>query len=650
HRSSSQSLLMPLHHKTAASSALFKRILLRSFSPRNYLLPFAILMGTHTLAGAQLASISETLYFPDAATESARRQQLHAQVSDLVAACKNATEPKLLAELERVESMIVALQRHAAYTRLQTLNNVDDKQMSAANSMVRSDITMLRAAVDSRLQSVSQKGAASLGRFAALAAEVLGEAKDQGLHPLTAETERYSGKVTRAFQQSVARTYAARIEQLNAVNSNLTGIKPTGELVKSEPSNNALTGASMLAAHRARMATIATAYDAAAPAIASLLGSQIDILNRDAVERGYPNAAEQKYAELGTTSNELGKTLASFAAEAPAYRRYQQLLKSHAQKKLGMQEIRASDVRLSSTASPPLSLDQARPLILGALEPLGTDFQQRMQRLLDPANGRLGLSGGSHRSEAPGTVIAVYDAPLAVYMGGFDGSLKRVATLAHEGGHAIHREIMNESGLATYQRNGPAYMFEAHGILSDLLLMNYVAEHANNPRQKIAALESFLEKIALEVFGSAQETAFEKSLYEAKLGNTMLQSKDVVQLYQNAITPYEIWPMSEVGNAQAWMDKTHVFDDPLYYTNYLYSGLTSFTLFSKIKSEPEFAKRYQALLRRGFDAPTKVLLASVGIDLNDPGLLKNAIKIFADKTEELRQLYIEVGELDVGSN
>ena len=38
------------------------------------------------------------------------------------------------------------------------------------------------------------------------------------------------------------------------------------------------------------------------------------------------------------------------------------------------------------------------------------------------------------------------------------------------------------------------------------------------------------------------------------------------------------------------------------------------------------------------------------VDLNDPTLLKNAIKIFADKTEELRQLYIEVGELDAGNN
>ena len=536
--------------------------------------------------------------------------------------------------------MIVDLQRHAAYARLQTLNNVDDRRMSAASSVVRSDIVMLRKAVDNRLSLVPREQHSLLGRFAKQASDNWKDAKESSVHQLSADVARYAGKVTTAFQKSVARTYSAQIEKLDAVGPSASSSLEIGRQVQA----SSIT--STLASRRAEIAARATRYETAAPAIASLLASQIDLLNRDAVERGFPNAAAQKYADLGTSSSLLGATLLSFEAEAPAYQRYQRLLRDHAKKKLGLSDIKATDLAMSNAAMPLLSLDEASTLILDALAPLGSDFQQRMRRLLDPANGRLGLSGGTHRSTASGTVIAVYDAPLAVYMGNFQGTLKQVATLAHEGGHAIHRGIMNESGLATYQRNGPAYMFEAHGILNDLLLLNHVAETAKSPTHRIAALEAFLDKIVLEVFGSAQETAFERALYEAQSGNTMLQRSDIDKLYQAAISPYEIWPMSEVGTSQAWMLKTHVFDDPLYYTNYLYSGLSAFTLFTKIKEDPAFAPRYEALLHRGFDAPADVLLASVDINLNDPSLLKNAIKIFSKKTEELRKLYIEVGELD----
>jgi oligoendopeptidase F len=45
------------------------------------------------------------------------------------------------------------------------------------------------------------------------------------------------------------------------------------------------------------------------------------------------------------------------------------------------------------------------------------------------------------------------------------------------------------------------------------------------------------------------------------------------------------------------------------------------------------------LLRRGFDADPKTLLATIGIQLDDPSVIRGAIALFKAKTRELQSLY-----------
>jgi oligoendopeptidase F len=51
--------------------------------------------------------------------------------------------------------------------------------------------------------------------------------------------------------------------------------------------------------------------------------------------------------------------------------------------------------------------------------------------------------------------------------------------------------------------------------------------------------------------------------------------------------------------------------------------------------------RYEALLRRGFNSEPQILLASMGIRLDDPALIKPAARLLAEKTEDLQRLYAQ---------
>jgi oligoendopeptidase F len=138
-----------------------------------------------------------------------------------------------------------------------------------------------------------------------------------------------------------------------------------------------------------------------------------------------------------------------------------------------------------------MSLAQSRDLILDALQPMGKDYVSRFAALLDTCNGRLDPSDGTHRSRTR-TSISVYDAPVALSIGRFDGSLRSTSTLAHEGGHTIHRELMNASGIPVYERTGPHYLFEGFAIFNELLLLDQAIQMAKTPTEHKYALERLL--------------------------------------------------------------------------------------------------------------------------------------------------------------
>jgi oligoendopeptidase F len=152
-------------------------------------------------------------------------------------------------------------------------------------------------------------------------------------------------------------------------------------------------------------------------------------------------------------------------------------------------------------------------------------------------------------------------------------------------------------------------------------------------------LERLLSKLSVELFVSAEETSFERSLYTAASGHALLDRAGIDAIYRESISPYEYWPIAEIGASRQWIRKSLLFEDPLYLVNYLYAAVVAVALYDRIHTDRDFASKYEALLRRGFDAGPQALLASMNVRLDDPGLVKAASRLIRSKTGELRDLY-----------
>jgi oligoendopeptidase F len=561
------------------------------------------------------AHISPTLYFSSPAAEAATRADLHNQVAPTVKAISSTPTAALPTALNRAEALIAALQTHAAYIKIQTLEDSQDQSAKTARDQIDTDQTILESAIDARLRQVPASSIPSLGKYALLARH----AQRDAAHTLSPQAEQYRGSVVPAAEQSIADAY---------------------DLLDSRLSTPKAISSTDLATRRAAIDQRNAVYNAAAPEAATLLAELIELENRDAAAQGYKNAADRKYQSLGLDDTQVTNILAAVKLQAPAYQNYQRVLAEHAAAVLGIPSAQPSELDLAAGHAAPIPLDDARTLILAALQPLGAGYTQRFAQLLDPANGRLDLTGGTHRRNA-GTSIAAYTEPTALYYSGYNGSLRDVSKIAHEGGHAIHREMMNAAGIPIYQRSGPNYLFEGFAIFNELLLLDYAAQTAPTPQAKQIALEQLLSKISLEVFVSAEEATFERDLYTQSASKALLDRAKIDAIFRASIAPYEYWSADQVGQSRDWMRKSLLFEDPLYLVNYLYASVIAVALYDKSHTDPDFPTKYAALLHRGFDAEPQALLATLGIHLDDPNLIQPAADLLDQKTAELQHLYTQ---------
>ena len=555
--------------------------------------------------------LSPTLYFADSSAEATSRAALHARIDSLVRAIGDVDDASLLHQLRATDQMLIALQRHVAHLQALRLENTADRYAKDAYASVTADIAVVRAATSTRLARTAPAHIDALGPYAKFARESQGSAS----HHLTPAAEQYRTTVTVAAEQAIDDAYDAQMSTIPRIQ----------DLASPD-----------FATRRAAIAKRTAVYDSAAPVTATLLSAMIDLQNRDAMAHGFENAASRMYAGLGLTDTMVDRTVAAVAAEAGAYREYEQVIAERAAKRLGVSPVLAAEQNIGSPRAAQIPFEEGRTLILDALAPLGSDYVRRFRALLDPENGRLDLSGGLQRANT-GTSLGVYDAPVALYNRSYVGTPAGLGVIAHEGGHAIHRELMNTNdSLPVYERAGPHSLFEGYAIFNEWLLLDHMAKAAPTPADRERALEALLSSMGVEIFTSAEETSLEGSLYRSAAGHAMLTRDRIDEIYRASIAPYEYWPMSDVGTSRGWMAKSLLFDDPLYLVNYLYAGFVAAALYDRAQSDPDFARKYNALLRRGFDADPNVLLASVGIQLDDPGLAHRAIALFRAKTEELR--------------
>jgi len=341
--------------------------------------------------------------------------------------------------------------------------------------------------------------------------------------------------------------------------------------------------------------------------------------NAMARARGYADAPGAVYAARALVPDSVRAMIARVRAHADLAKRY--LLDRR---------------RTAAGAAPTVSLDSAIAIIRAALAVLGPEYARELASLTDPANGRLDIGPGPSR-QATGFSWESPDRATGVYLYRFDGQVGDISRLAHEAGHALHRRLMSLAGVPRTYAGGPL-LAEPAAQFGELLVTDYIARTSPDSALRAAALARFID-VGLDAVYGAQDADLEQQIYDSVAAGSVRTADDLDRISARVDSAYSV-PLEGDAAGHRWMRVRLMWEDPLYLSNYMYSGMLAVAYFARYASDSSrFVPAYLSLLREGWPAPAEeLLLRHLGIRLEDPALVSDAFGLLERRVEELEGL------------
>ena len=217
----------------------------------------------------------------------------------------------------------------------------------------------------------------------------------------------------------------------------------------------------------------------------------------------------------------------------------------------------------------------------------------------------------------------------------FDGTLDSVLTLAHEMGHSIHSWYSNANQTYTYA-GYKIFVAEVASTCNEILILNYMINETKDRKEKFYLINQLAERFRTTLFRQAMFAEFEAETYRLSWSGTPLTKDLLFSLYHEL-------------NSEYYGEETVIDEDidheweriPHFYMQfYVYQYATGFSaamaIARRILSGDEKTKEgYFRFLKGGCSKTPVELLKLVGLDMEKPDVVNEAMKVFEGLIKEL---------------
>lgn len=390
------------------------------------------------------------------------------------------------------------------------------------------------------------------------------------------------------------------------------------------------------------MTTLYNEYSGSADLFGFIIIKLAGAANAENTTRGFKDAFDASFFDSYLTEDQVDTFYKAISDYAELSKKYIQLRKDRIKAISGIDPVEPWDLEVipENYKRPQFTIDQTADVIKKALAFHGDKYSADMANLLDPSNGRLDIVKGENR--VPGAFAwGYYGAPFVFYSYGYNGYLDDVLTLAHEGGHVVHYDLITQNKVLPAYANGPQYFTESFAMLNEFVTANYLYEHATDKQDKIYYLEQLLSVMMRRFFDIVMRSEFEYRAYQKIKAGEITEPEQLHQLWKEEGLKY----VGEDYNKHdfmkyGWSFTPHYFGSPRYYVNYLFANLMAISYYQRHFNDPQFDAQYVALMSNGFpDTPIHLLQKYLKLDPFNPSAVKESMSVFDQKLNELDALY-----------
>ncbi|MUK90103.1 oligoendopeptidase F [Ornithinibacillus sp. L9] len=350
--------------------------------------------------------------------------------------------------------------------------------------------------------------------------------------------------------------------------------------------------------------------------------------------RNYDSVTDMLLASQQVTKEMYHNQLDVIQEElAPHMRRYAKLKKE----KLGLDALHYEDLKapLDPEFNPKTTYEEAKSVILEALEVMGPEYSEIMQKGLNDRWVDLADNVGKQTGAFCSSPYGVHPYILITWTDTMRGAF----VLAHELGHAGHFYLAGKYQSLVNTRPS-TYFVEAPSTINELLLANHLLSKTEDKRMKRWVITQLLGTYYHNFVTHLLEGEYQRRVYDLAEGGTPLTASVLTQQKQEALENF--WGDAVKFDEDAgltWMRQPHYYMGLYPYT---YSaGLTvSTAVAQKIQSEGKSAAdNWLEVLKAGGTLKPLDLIKKAGVDMSKPDAIKEAVAFVGSLVDELEKSY-----------
>ena len=288
--------------------------------------------------------------------------------------------------------------------------------------------------------------------------------------------------------------------------------------------------------------------------------------------------------------------------------------------------------------------DDAKEIVLNSVAPLGKDYVEKMKKAISEGWLDVFEAKGKRTGAYSAGVYGVHPYMLLNY----NKTLDSVFTLAHELGHTLHTLYSDENqpfSMADYT----IFVAEVASTFNERLLLDYMLENTNDPKERIALLEQEIGNIVGAFYFQALLADYEYQAHKLAEAGEPITAEVLSKIMEDLFDKYygDIIEKDDLIYI-FWARVPHFFNSPFYVYQYATCFASSAILYEKmINSSDESEKKqtldkYIQLLSSGGNDFSMEQLKKAGVDLSKIETIEAVAKQFDLLLDKLE---VEIGKL-----
>jgi len=364
---------------------------------------------------------------------------------------------------------------------------------------------------------------------------------------------------------------------------------------------------------------------------ASLLNSYVNMNNSIAKIRRFDSSWDRKLFNLNLSNKVFTSLVNAVENNLDNLHKYYDLMK----RVLGEKVLNHYDIYMDiSESDKEYSIEEAQNIIRESLKPLGSEYLEKFEKII--TNRYIDYCQYKGK-QSGGYSFCTLTKDSRILMS-YNGVMDSISTIAHEAGHNVHHQFVNENNPLQY-RQPSNIVCEVASLTNECLLSNYILNNSKDNSERKIGLENLMEVIVSNLFSAVREGKIEQEIYDTVLNGGMITKELLDNKAFNYLKKYFGKSVKlDKYSSNNWITRSH------YYMNfYLYSYSicisVAITVADKILAgDKDMLSNYIKFLTLGSDTWPIDAMKVLGIDLEDETVYINAAKYLGKLVDEYNKI------------